>query len=69
VRVLGAAGKQNVAIMKAWTSLEYIEKRETSNECRYYKAKVLSNHKSEEINESVKEMIDDKSIFITDQST
>ena len=69
IRGRGAAGKQNVAIMAESTPLENIETGEVSNQCRYFKAKVLNSHKSEEINETIKESIDEKSIVFTDQST
>ena len=40
VRGRGAAGKQNVVIMAESTPLEDIETGETSNQCRYFKAKI-----------------------------
>ena len=50
----GAVGKQNVAVMAESTPLEDIETGETSKSCRYFKAKVLEDHTSEGINETVK---------------
>lgn len=69
VRGKGAKGKSNVAIMAESTPLENIETGEVSNQCRYFKAKVLSNHKSNDIEKTVRESIDDKSIVFTDKST
>ena len=65
----GAAGKQNVAVMAESTPLENIETGEKSRSCRYFKAKVLETHLSLEINETVKESIDNQSIVFTDKST
>jgi hypothetical protein len=69
VRGKGAVGKQNVAIMAESTPLEDIETGKKSSHCRYFKAKVLSGHGAEEINEVVIESIDDKSIVFSDKST
>jgi transposase-like protein len=65
----GAAGKSNVAIMAESTPLENIETGEKSKQCRYFKAKVLQTHLSDEINETVQESFDEKSIVFTDDST
>jgi transposase-like protein len=69
VRGRGAAGKKNVAIMAESTPLEDIETGKTSNQCRYFKAKVLNSHKAEQINQTIKKSIGEKSIVFTDQST
>jgi transposase-like protein len=69
IRGRGAVGKQNVAVMAESTPLEDIETGETSKSCRYFKAKVLEDHTSEGINETVKESIAESSIVFTDQST
>ena len=65
----GAAGKNNVAIMAESVQLEDIETGKKSSQCRYFKAKVLQTHKSDEINELVEESLDEKSIVFTDDST
>lgn len=65
----GAAGKQNVAVMAEFTPLENIEIGEISKSCIYFKAKVLETHLSLEINETIKESIDNQSIVFTDKST
>jgi transposase-like protein len=65
----GAVGKQNVAIMAESTPLEYIKTGKKEKDVRYFKAKVLDGHNAEEINETVKESIDNQSIVFTDKST
>jgi transposase-like protein len=65
----GAAGKSNVAIMAESTPLEDPQTRETSRQCRYFKAKVLDDHLSETIDQTLKESIDEKSIVFSDKST
>jgi len=69
IRGRGAAGKSNVAVMAESTPLEDLETRKTSKHCRYFKAKVLNDHKSNNINNTVQESIDEKSIVFTDKST
>jgi hypothetical protein len=49
IRGRGAVGKQSVAIMAESTLLEAIETGEKSTQCRYFKAKVLDDHKAEQI--------------------
>ena len=65
----GAAGKSNVAIIAESTPLEDIQTGEKSSQCRYFKAKVLTSHSADEINETVGESIDEKSIVFSDKST
>lgn len=65
----GAAGKSNVAVMAESAQLETIETGKKTSQCRYFKAKVLDNHKAEGINETVKESFDEKSIVLSDDST
>jgi hypothetical protein len=69
VRGRGAAGKTNVAIMAESTPLEDIETGEKSSHCRYFKAKVLTSHKKEEINELIFNSLDDNCIVFSDKST
>lgn len=64
-----AAGKMPVSIMAESTPLEDIETGEKSSHCRYFKAKVLASHEAQEINKTVQECIDEKSIVFTDDST
>lgn len=69
IRGRGAVGKMNTAIMAESTILEDIETGKKSNQCRYFKAKVLTDHTSEQINETIKESISEKSILFSDKST
>ena len=69
IRGRGAVGKSNVAIMAESTVLEDIETGVKSNQCRYFKAKVLTDHSSELINQTIQESISEKSILFTDKST
>lgn len=69
IRGRGAAGKQNVAIMAESIPLEDIETGKTDRQCHYFKAKVLKDHTAEQIDNTVKESIDEKSIVFSDQST
>lgn len=65
----GAAGKKNVMVSAESTPLEDPETGKKSKHVRYFKAKVLDSHKSEEVNNYVSESIDEKSIVFTDNST
>lgn len=65
----GAAGKSPVSVMAESTQLEDIETGEKSSQCRYFKAKVLESHLADEINDTIKESFDEKSIVFTDDST
>lgn len=69
IRGKGAVGKQNVAMMAESTPLEDIGTGEKEHHVRYFKAKVLGNHKGEDINETIKESIGNQSIVFTDKST
>lgn len=69
LRGRGAAGKQNVAIMAESTPLEDIKTGKKSRKAGYFKAKVLTSHAAGEINQTVRESIDEKSIVFTDKST
>jgi transposase-like protein len=69
IRGRGAVGKANTLIMAESVPLEDIETGEKSKCCRYFKAKVLDSHLSEEINQSVQQSIDNESIVFTDKSS
>jgi len=69
IRGKGAVGKQNVVMMAESTPLEDLSTGRKEKHVRYFKAKVLQTHLSEEINETVKESIDNQSIVFTDKST
>lgn len=65
----GAAGKKNVMVSAESTPLENPETGKKSKHVRYFKAKVLDSHESEEVNNYVSESIDEQSIVFTDKST
>ncbi len=69
VRGRGSVGKANTLVMAESVPLEDLETEEQSKSCRYFKAKVLDTHHSAEIDQAVKEAIDNESIVFTDQST
>ena len=69
LRGRGAAGKVNVGIAAESTPLEDIETGDKSKHCRYFKAKVLSSHQKEEINDTLQQIMDNECIVFTDQST
>jgi transposase-like protein len=69
IRGRGAVGKQSVAIMAESTLLEAIETGEKSTQCRYFKAKVLDDHKAEQINQTIQQSVKEESIIFTDKST
>lgn len=68
VRGKGAVGKQNVAVMAESTHLEDPTTGKRDKHVRFFKAKVLIGHGSEEINETVQKSIDNQSIVFTDKS-
>lgn len=65
----GSQKQKNVAVMAESTPLVDLVTGEESKSCRYFKMKVLDNHKKESVNETVQECIDEKSIVFTDKST
>ena len=65
----GSQKQQNVAVMAESTPLINPETGEETKSCRYFKMKVLGDHKKEAINNVVHENIDEKSIVFSDKST
>ena len=65
----GAAGKSPVSVMAESTQLEDVETGKKTSQCRYFKARVLESHHADEINETVRESFNEKSIVFTDDST
>src|SRR5690606_4300809 len=65
----GSQRQMNVAVMAESTPLEDIETGIQSRQCRYFKMKVLYNHKAETINEIMEENFKEKSIVFSDKST
>ena len=68
IRGRSAVGKYNVAIMAESIVLEDIEMGKKSNQCRYFKVKVLTDQTSELINQTTNEYISEKSILFSDKS-
>jgi transposase-like protein len=69
IRGKGAVGKANTLIMAESVPLEDIETGEKSKSCRYFKAKVLDSHLSEDINAEIEQSIDSECIVFTDKSS
>jgi len=69
IRGRGAVGKANTLIMAESVPLEDIETGIKSKSCRYFKAKVLDSHLSDEINLEARQAIDSESIVFTDKSS
>jgi hypothetical protein len=65
----GSQRQSNVAVMAESTPLEDPDTGEKSSHCRYFKMKVLGSHRSEEIDETVEENFDERSIVFSDRST
>jgi hypothetical protein len=66
----GSKTKSNVMLMAESTVLEDINTGKVDRHCRYFKAKVLIDHKADGTDSTLKENIEnDKSIVFTDQST
>lgn len=65
----GSQKQSNVAVMAESTELEEIRTGKKSKQCRYFKMKVLETHEAEEINDVVKENINELSIVFSDKST
>jgi hypothetical protein len=65
----GSQRQSNVAVMAESTPLEDLETGKKSKHVRYFKMKVLDSHKSEEIDETVENGIQDSSIVFSDKST
>jgi hypothetical protein len=66
----GSKTKSNVMVMAESTILEDIETGKVDRQCRYFKAKVLDNHKVEGIDNTFEQAIDEQQIIVfTDKST
>src|SRR5690554_6802041 len=59
----------NVAVIAESTYVVDVETETVSKSSRYFKIKALKTHVREEINETVKQSIDNKSILFSDKST
>jgi len=66
----GSKSKSNVMIMVESTILEDLETGAIDRQCRYFKAKVLENHKADGTDDTIKNAIDgETSIVFSDKST
>jgi len=66
----GSKTKSNVMIIAESTVLENLETGKKDRQCGYFKAKVLEDHKADDMDKVFKEAIDqEKSIVFTDKST
>ena len=65
----GSEQQVNVAVMAESTPLEDIDTGKKSSSCKYFKMKVLKTHQAEEINEIIKDNIEEKTILFSDKST
>jgi hypothetical protein len=65
----GSQRQMNVAVMAESTPLEDIESGNKSTQCRYFKMKVLYDHKADTINDTVQECFEGKNIVFSDKST
>jgi len=66
----GSKTKSNVMIMAESTVLEDIETGKIERQCRYFKAKVLEDHQSDGVDDTIKNCINDEDIIVfSDKST
>ena len=65
----GSTSNVNVAIIAESIPIEDIKTGGKSSVCRYFKAKVLESHDKEEINKTIQDNINEKSIVFSDKST
>jgi len=64
----GSQRQSNGAVMAESTPLEDVETGKISRHCRYFKMKVLNNHKSDEIKKVITESINSKTFVFSDKS-
>lgn len=66
----GSKTKSNVMVMAESTVLENIESGKIDRQCRYFKAKVLDDHKADSADQILKKAIDgEEAIIFSDKST
>lgn len=65
----GSQRQKDVAVMAESTPLENVKTKKKSSHLRYVKMKVLTAKDADEINKTVIENIDEKSIILTDKAT
>jgi transposase-like protein len=64
----GSQKQQNVGVMAESTPLEDLETGKKTSSCRFYKMKVLVNHKTDSVNGVISENIEEKAIVFTDKA-
>ena len=65
----GSHKKGNVAVMAEAIPLEELENGKMSKSVRYFKMKVLENHKAEGVDKLLKKSLDGKNIVFSDKGT
>lgn len=65
----GSQRQQNVAVMAESVYLEDPDTGKVSKQCRYFKLKVLENHKAESIDDVVESFLDKQAVVFSDKST
>jgi len=61
--------QDNMVVMAGCTPLENLKSGKTSNQCRFFKMKVLKSHMATEIESLIKDSLDPKAIVFPDKST
>lgn len=67
--MVGESCKQNVIVIAESVTLKDIGMGQTGRQPRYFKAKVLNAHIAKEINHTIENNIDERSIVFMDKST
>jgi len=65
----GSQRKQNIVVMAESMQLEDIVSGEKSSQCRYFKMKVLDDHKSESVENCIEQSLDEKTFVLSDKSS
>lgn len=65
----GSERQVNVAVMAESVPVEDLGSGKTSNQCRYFKMKVLKSHGAAEVDSLIKNTLDSKAVVFSDKST
>lgn len=65
----GSERQLNVAVMAESTPLENLKSGKISNQCRFFKMKVLKSHMAAEIESLIKDSLHPKAVVFSDKST
>lgn len=68
MRGKGSQKQVNTAVMAESTPLEDIETMKKGSACRYFKMKVLADHGSEKVNETIEKCMGNDSVVFSDKS-